>query len=827
MLSPPDAHEGPFCGAGEIRALLRSIDWSSTPLGAVETWPKSLIGFVHLVLAMPTPAIVFWGPEHTQLYNEGYAAIMGPLHPKYFGAACAECWPDTYPAIEPEMRKVLAGGAAKYHETHFPVTRYGFTEEAYFTLTFSPLRDDAGKLAGIFQPIVEVTESVLAARRAETLHALAQVPSAAGAIAILSSSARDVPFAAIYLWNDAEQRLEVAAASDGLEGHDCAALHVAAREAFDTFACERIDDFGFAPVGPWGAPTPSAFVVPLRQSRRGVVIFGISPRLRFDDAYRRFLESAAATFESAGERAILVAREASARREADLQKERLASLFMQAPMPVCVLRGPEHVIELANPAMCELWRRPHAEVIERPVFEAVPHVAGQVFRGFLDDVLRTGHSCVGKELTAQFQAPFGGAPRDVYFNFVYEPLRDVSGDTIGVFVVAFDVTDEVLARGKMAEVRDAAERENRRKDEFLAMLGHELRNPLAAMVTSVALIRSRLPTSSPVAHNVDVIERQANTLQRMVNDLLEVARITEGKIELHRRRIDLVEIVDCALESSREHLDGQRHEVTFSRPPAPTHVLADPVRIEQVIVNLLTNAAKYTNAGGRIAVTVDQLGDRVELRVRDNGIGISEDLQPRLFDLFQQGARDSARSEGGLGLGLTIVRRLVELHGGTVEARSDGPGHGSEFVVALPWDERAPTVTTAATSDHQRPAAANARKILVVDDNKDAAEALAEALEIMGHEPRIAFDGPSALRVSAEWRPDVIFLDIGLPGMDGYDVAREISRRAGRRPTLVALTGYGQASDRAKAGDAGFDHHFVKPASLPAIESVLDSLKSD
>jgi signal transduction histidine kinase len=822
MPSPLDTQEEPFRGPGEVRALLRSVDWSRTPLGAAASWPKSLIGVVHLILEMPTPAIVFWGVEHqTQLYNEGYAAIMGPLHPKYFGAPCAACWPDTYASIEPVMRKVLAGGVAKFDESYFPVTRYGFAEEAYFTLTFSPLRDDAGEIAGIFQPIVEVTERVLAQRRTETLRELAQVSSAAEALAVLSSSTKDVPFAAIYLWNEAERRLEVAAASDGLDGQDRTALHRAAREAFDTGACIRIDDFGFAPAGPWGDPTPSAFVVPLRQSRRGVAILGISPRLHFDDAYRRFLESAAATFDGAGERALLVAREASARKEADHQKERLASLFMQAPMPVCVLRGPEHVVELANPKVCEIWRRPQAEVIGRPLFEAVHHT-GQEFRGLLDDVLRTGHAYVGKELVAQFQSPDGGAPRDVYFNFVYEPLRDVGGATTGVFVAAFDVTDEVLARGKMAEVRDAAERENRRKDEFLAMLGHELRNPLASMILSVALIQKRLPATSPVARSVDVIERQANTLQRMVDDLLEVARITEGKIELHKQRVDLAEVVDCALESSREHLGRRRHEVIVSRPVGPAHVLADPVRMEQVIVNLLTNAAKYTNEGGRISVTFDLLGDRVELRVRDNGIGIPEDLQPRLFDLFQQGGRDSARAEGGLGLGLTIVRRLVELHGGTVEARSDGPGQGSEFVVALPRDKRVEAVATEAKSE-DHPPAANARKILIVDDNQDAAEALAEAIEMMGHEPRIACDGPSALTVSAAWRPDVIFLDIGLPGMDGYDVAREISRRGGRRPTLVALTGYGQEGDRTRARDAGFDQHLVKPAHLTTIQSVLDS----
>jgi PAS domain S-box-containing protein len=821
-----NAHEGPFGGAGEIRGLLRSIDWSRSPLGVVASWPTRLVAVVQMILELPTPAIVFWGPEHTQLYNAGYAAIMGPLHPKHYGARCAECWPQGYSALAPVMREVLAGGVATFDEAYFPVTRHGFPEEAYFTLTFSPLRDDAGEIAGIFQPIVEVTERVLARRRAQTLQELAEAPDAAAAIATLSSGAKDVPFAAIYRWDDAARRLEVAAASDALAGHDGAALDAAARDACDTGACVRVDDFGFAPAGPSGAPTPAAFAVPLRRSGRGAVIFGLSASLHFDDAYRRFLERAAATFDAALERAILVARAASARREADLQKERLATLFMQAPMPVCVLRGPAHVIELANPRMCEIWGRPHAEVIERPVFEAVHDVADQVFRGLLDDVLRTGHASAGKQRLARLRARSDGAPRDRYFNFVYEPLRDASGDTSGILVVAFDVTDEILARGQMAQVRDAAEQENRRKDEFLAMLGHELRNPLAAMVMAVELIRNRLPASSPVAHNVDVIERQARTLQRMVDDLLEVARISEGKLELHTQRVDLVEVVDRALESSRGHLEGRGHEVTVARPRRPAHVLADPVRLEQVIVNLLTNAAKYTRAGGRIAVTVDPVGDRVELRVRDNGIGIPADLRPRLFDLFQQGERDSARAEGGLGLGLTIVRRLVELHGGTVEAHSDGPGRGSEFVVSLPRDRRVEAVAPPAKLAPPT-TAARARKILVVDDNRDAAETLAEVLALMGHEPRIAGDGPSALAISAAWHPDVVFLDIGLPGMDGYEVARAIAGRGGRRPTLVALTGYGQPSDHAKTRAAGFDQHLVKPAQLATIVSLLDGLPRD
>ena len=355
-----------------------------------------------MIQDMPTPAIIVWGPEFIQSYNHGYTAIMGALHPQYFGARSADCWPDTFPAIEPILRQVLAGGVATFNDTHFAVTRYGFAEEAYFSLAFSPIRDDDGRIAGIFQPIVKVTPNVLANRRAATLHELAQMPGAAEAIAVLSSSVKDGPFTMISLWNDAESALEIAAASAERYGYDGTAFHRAAREAFDRGECLRVDDFGFAPVGPWGDPTSSAFVVPLRQSMRGVAIFGISPNLHFDDAYRRFLESAAATFDVAAGRAALIARADRARSEVNVQKERLAALFMQAPAPVCVLRGPEHVIEIVNPAMRAIWGRPHAEVIERPLFEALPDLADQVFKGLLDDVLRTGQSCVGKELAATF-----------------------------------------------------------------------------------------------------------------------------------------------------------------------------------------------------------------------------------------------------------------------------------------------------------------------------------------------------------------------------------------------------------------------------------------
>jgi signal transduction histidine kinase len=694
------AASGLFGGPGKIRELLRGTDWSRTPLGPVEAWPKALVGYVEMILAMPTPAVMFWGPQQTQLYNDGYAAIMGPRHPKYFGSPYRDCWPDTYPTIQPFMDEVLRGGIAQFDKTLFTLTRYGFTEEAYFTFTFSALRDDDGRIAGIFQPVVEVTESVLQERRARMSSALSRRAETANAcvddaLAAFAANAHDVPFAAIFLCSDADGRLELVGRSGALDGCGDDALARLVGEAYAANEPREVTDvteaIGVAPIGPWGDPTRSAFVVPVRRASGvacGALALGVSPRLHFDAAYRRFLESTADLFGDALERALLVEREHAARRELELQKERLSQLFLQAPVSICLLRGPTFVIELANLRICGNWRRAREDVLGRPVFEALPELRRQGLETLLADVRRTGEPYIGKEMVLAIQGPGDEAPKERFFDFVYEPLRNSAGETESVLVVAVDVTDDVRARRKLAELRDAAERENRSKDEFLAMLGHELRNPLAPIVSALQIVRRQLPPSL-ADKQLSVMERQTTNLRRIVNDLLEVARVTQGKIELRREPVDAVAVVHRALESASEALVARQHHVTVDAPDGPLWVLADPVRLEQVVVNLLTNAAKYTDPGGRIAVGVRLQHDpgrppEVELRVCDNGIGITEDLRPRLFQLFQQGQRASDRSQGGLGVGLTVVQRLVELHGGRVEARSAGRGQGSEFVVTLP-----------------------------------------------------------------------------------------------------------------------------------------------
>ncbi len=379
-----------------------------------------------------------------------------------------------------------------------------------------------------------------------------------------------------------------------------------------------------------------------------------------------------------------LAREQKAREDAELQKRLLYSLFMQAPTLIAVLRGPEHIVELANGPICRAWGRTEEEVLGRPLLAVMPELRDQAFPSLLDGVYRTGVPHVGRETPARFERR-DEPPETLYFNFVYAPFRNVDGEIEGVFVIASDVTPQILAREEVDSLRRAAESANRAKDEFLAMLGHELRNPLSPIVTALQLMKLQGPEGSERARTI--IERQVNHLTRLVDDLLDVSRIARGKVELRTEVVEMAEVVAKAIEMASPLIEQRAHELTVDMPRHGLCVDGDPVRLSQVVSNLLTNAAKYTPPGGRITVRAEAAGGEVVLRVRDSGIGISPDLLPRIFDLFVQERQAIDRSQGGLGLGLSIVRNLIERHGGSVQARSEGLGRGSEFVVRLPRTE--------------------------------------------------------------------------------------------------------------------------------------------
>jgi CheY-like chemotaxis protein/two-component sensor histidine kinase len=361
---------------------------------------------------------------------------------------------------------------------------------------------------------------------------------------------------------------------------------------------------------------------------------------------------------------------------------------------------------------------------------------------------------------------------------------------------------------------------DRRKDEFLATLSHELRNPLAPLRNSVQLLRlkhSADPASAPVH---EMMDRQVDHLVRLVDDLLEVSRISRGTFELRRERVELSAVVRNAVDTSNPLIHAAGHQLTVSVPREPLWLDGDPVRLAQILANLLNNAATYTENGGRISLHARAEDGTAVISVRDNGAGIAPEALPRVFQMFHR-SDAASRNPGGLGIGLSLARGLAEMHGGTITAKSEGVGLGSEFTVRLALAAIQAAADAAPRVDAELPP----RRVLVVDDNRDAADSLGLILKILGAEVRVARDGPEALEALQGYDAEVVLLDIGMPGMDGYEVARRIRERAtGRRPALVALTGWGQEKDRRDAREAGFDHHLVKPAEIDALKAVLTSL---
>ena len=421
-----------------------------------------------------------------------------------------------------------------------------------------------------------------------------------------------------------------------------------------------------------------------------------------------------------------------------------------------------------------------------------------------------------------------------YIRYEHLPLKTKSGTEVEVEFVSnlYAVGDRQVVQCNIRDIthRCRLERQaktqaaaladlHRRKDEFLAMLAHELRNPLSPIINAVHLLRAQGEGNLIQQEARMIIERQVGQLTHLIDDLMEVARITSGKIQLQPARLDIGSVVERAVASSRPLIDRRGHKLTVSVPEEPIWLHADPTRLEQVVVNLLNDAAKYTDEGGRIGLEVRCEGTEMVLTVRDTGIGIDLENFPDVFDRFTQAARSPDRSEGGLGIGLSLVQRLVELHKGTVEVQSKGQGRGTEFKVRLPL--LVTPATPEAPVKPPEPTAYNGH-VLVVDDNIDSADIMARLLRMSGHDVRTAYSGPAALETAATFVPDVVFLDIGLPGISGYEVARRLRQNPRLKTVkLVAMTGYGNEADRQLAKEAGFDKHLVKPVDFPTVKSLL------
>jgi two-component system, chemotaxis family, CheB/CheR fusion protein len=409
----------------------------------------------------------------------------------------------------------------------------------------------------------------------------------------------------------------------------------------------------------------------------------------------------------------------------------------------------------------------------------------------------------------------------VHVSLTISPVRDEAGRIVGASKIARDITDRKVAEERTYRLLTQLKEADQRKDEFLATLAHELRNPLAPLRNMLEIMKRGDGNGNLLEQVRSTLERQLGQMVRLVDDLLDMSRISQGKLELRKERVELASVIHQAVEVCRPLAECARHELNVSLPPEPVHLHADPVRMAQVFGNLLNNACKYTEPGGRIWLTAEQQGSAMVVKVKDTGVGIPPDKLGSVFEMFTQIDRSLERSQGGLGIGLSLVKRLVEMHGGLVEACSEGPGRGSEFVVRLPIliEKSKPKTPTA----EQTPT--TSQRVLIVDDNRDAATSLATLLKLTGNETHTAYDGLEAVEAAATFRPNVILLDISLPKLSGHDACRRIREQPwGKNMVLVALTGWGHDEDRRLSQEAGFDHHMIKPVDFAALTQLLGSV---
>jgi PAS domain S-box-containing protein len=476
-------------------------------------------------------------------------------------------------------------------------------------------------------------------------------------------------------------------------------------------------------------------------------------------------------------------------------------------------------IQSFNPAAERLFGYPAGEVVGRNVKALMPEPYHGGHDAYLADYLRTGQAKVigiGREVVGRRKDGSTFAMDLAVSEFRLGQRRFFTG-------IVRDITERKRLEQELRQrVQELAEAD-RKKDEFLATLAHELRNPLAPLRTALQLLQVPGAGAAVAGRAREIMGRQVEQMVRLVDDLLDVSRIMQGKIELRRERVELAAVVARGVEMARPVIDAHRHELTVSLPPEPVWLEADVIRLAQVVSNLLTNAAKYTEDGGHIWLNAGREGTGVAVRVRDTGVGIEPAVLPQLFGLFVQADRTLGRSQGGMGVGLALVRRLVEMHGGSVEASSDGPGRGSEFVMHLPTSARSRQGDASGSAGAEAPPDPASRLcILVVDDNRDAADSLALVLRLEGHDVRVTYDGQTALEVAQGHPPDLALVDLGMPGMDGYELCRRLrAQPALAGALLVALTGWGQEEDRRRSEEAGFDRHLIKPVEPQSLHRLL------
>jgi len=804
-----------------VRALIAAHDWNSCPLGHPDTWPPELATAVGMSLDSAFPMFVAWGPDLRFLYNDAYAIILGAKHPAALAQPFQQIWAEIWADLVPIIDRALSNKSAFHEDLPLVVVRQGFPEQGYFTFSYSPLHDGSDRVAGMYCTVMETTSRVQSERRAalelklsDALHPLGTPDEVlATASALLGEELglsratyaevddAGLSFTVRHQWN-AGGALELSRATYPLDGFGPAIA--ALTRAGETFA---VDDIETDPRCTEARPifraeaAAAVLTVPLMRGGRlvGFLSLNRAQPCHWSEADVRFTRETAERTWAALE---------TARAQAALRAERDRSRYIFDTMVEGFgLMTPDWTIATMNAEGLRICRMTANQVIGHNYWELFPEVKGSGAEAMLRRVMETREAGAVEHRLS----PTGGRSG-------WNEIRAFPTQDGGIAVFFREITDRKQAEEQLKLA-------DQRKDEFLAMLAHELRNPLAPISAAAMLLDMGSLNETRVRHSSAIIGRQVRHMTRLVDDLLDVSRVTRGLIELERSLLDVRAVVDEAVEQVRPQLDARRQRLALHLPSQPLMVEGDRARLVQVLANLLGNAVKYTLDDGAIGVQAEVREDQLVLTVSDNGIGMEPELTARAFDLFSQAKRSSDRSQGGLGLGLALVRNLVELHGGTVTCASPGLGQGSTFTLTLP-------LAASAVAVQPQPGAASRRagglRLLVVDDNVDAATTLAMLLEASGHEVFIEHESLRALELARSARPDACLLDIGLPDIDGNELARRLrAQPETAHSVLIAVSGYGQEADRRLALDAGFAHHLVKPVDLDSLMSVLATVRPD
>ena len=837
--------EWPPCG-GEMAALIRNKDWSLTPLGKMAQWPGSLKIAVSAVLDSPLPMVVLWGPELTQLYNDAYQVILGQRHPVALGQSARECWPEMWDINEPIYRRVLDRGEPVFIEKQeYVIESSGTAESMFAKVSYTPTRDEDGAIHGVTLVVIDTTSRVVIERQ----HS--EIPSAQsalnkeleGKVELLQNQDRykDFQLALADGLRDLDPDAAIYLASSLLGEHlgVSRVLYAEVDEAAGTFIIRRdwlagglasisgearqLSDFGPEMIASLRAgqamvvdnialdPRTAAFAhayeainvranlaIPLVKSGQMLAVLSLQntePRHWTPEDVKLSAEVAERTW----------ATSVAARAQADLRLERdqTQHIFDIMAEGIAVMDR-NWILQRMNAEGLRLGKRTEQEVIGRSHWEIWPECIGSDLQLFYTEVME---SRIASKI--EYHHAFSNDVQ-TWFDVHAYPTKE------GGLAIFFRDIDERKQNHEKLQTSD------RRKDEFLAMLAHELRNPLAPISAAAQLLKRGKLDEISVKKSSEIIDRQVQHLTRLVDDLLDVSRVNRGMVKLEMVPVEIRTVLADAVEQVNPMILRQGHHLAMDIAPGEARVLGDAKRLVQVISNLLANAAKYTPKGGNLRLAMRLEQNNVVVTVQDNGVGIAADLIPDIFKLFVQAERTADRTSGGLGLGLTLVRTLAELHGGKASCVSDGLDRGSIFTVTLPLLKSDVIADNEVQGVSQPVTTGGPLLIMVVDDNVDAAVTLGMFLEAQGHRVLLEHTSRAALERARIALPDVCLLDIGLPEIDGNQLARQLRLQSETASTtLIAVTGYGREEDRNNSLAAGFNEHIVKPVDIERLESLL------